>query len=139
MPPWVNDSPPGWFDARSVVLLLVMIFLAYLISPWSQMDKQERDRLALAYPPLIFVYVYLFQISLLSLGPYFHYYLGPSGVRIWKTDTDICCGFGIAFSIAIMIVQKYRGRIYGAFSLLSFCILFFGYKMPPEMNIRNMF
>jgi len=130
-----NDySIPKLFNAKSVVLFLVLCFLAYLISPRSPLEKKERDRLALVYPLLIFVYVLLFQVFLLSLNPSIHYYLGRSGAFTWRINTGICCAFGIAFSIRIIRTPGIGWRFYGAFSLLIFLLFLLGSTMPPVMS-----
>jgi hypothetical protein len=74
---WIDNSTPNLFNVKSVVLFLVLSFLAYLISPCSPLEKKERDRPVRDYPMLFFVYVLLFQVFLLSLNPYAHYYLSP--------------------------------------------------------------
>ena len=65
---YIDNSIPQLFSPKSVVLFLVLGFLAYLISPRSSLGKQERDKLALVYPALVFVYFLLFQVFLLSLS-----------------------------------------------------------------------
>jgi len=110
---WIDYSIPKLFNAKSVILLLVLIFLAYLISPRSSLDKKERDRLVLVYPLLVFVYVLLFQVFFLSLNSHVHYYLGPTGVFTWRMNTGICCAFGIAFSFRILRTPGLGWRFYG--------------------------
>ncbi len=131
---WIDYSIPRLFNAKSVALFLVLSFLAYLISPRSPLEKKEQDRLALVYPLLIFVYVLLFQILLLSLNPSVHYYLGRSGVFTWRINTGICCAFGIAFSIRILRTPEIGWRFYGVFSLLIFLLLLLGSTMPPVVS-----
>ena len=131
---WIDYSIPKLFNAKSVVLLLVLSFLAYLVSPRSPLDKKERDRLVLVYPMLVFVYVLLFQVFLLSLNPSVHYYLGRSGVFVWRINTGICCTFGIAFSIRIIRTPEIGWRFYGVFSLLIFLLFLLGSTMPPVMS-----
>jgi membrane-associated HD superfamily phosphohydrolase len=131
---WIDYSIPKLFNAKSVVLLLVLSFLAYLVSPRSPLDKKERDRLVLVYPLLIFVYVLLFQVFLLSLNPHVHYYLGPTGVFTWRMNTGICCAFGVAFSLRILRTPGLGWRFYGGFFLLIFLLLAFGSMMPPVMR-----
>ena len=131
---WIDYSIPKLFSAKSVVLFLVLSFLAYLVSPRSPLDKKERDRLVLVYPLLVFVYVLLFQVFLLSLNPHVHYYLGRSGVFTWRTNTGICCAFGVAFSFRILRTPGLGWRFYGGFFLLVFLLLALGSTMPPVMS-----
>jgi membrane-associated HD superfamily phosphohydrolase len=131
---WIDYSTPKLFNAKSVVLLLVLSFLAYLVSPRSPLDKEERNRLVLVYPLLIFVYVLLFQVFLLSLNPHVHYYLGPTGVFTWRVNTGICCAFGVAFSVRILRTPGLERRFYGALFLVIFLFLAFGSTMPPVMS-----
>ncbi len=44
---WIDYSIPELFNVKSVVLFLMLSFLAYLVSPRSALDKKERDRLVL--------------------------------------------------------------------------------------------
>jgi len=131
---WIDYSTPKFFNAKSVVLVLVLSFLAYLISSRSPLEKQERDRLALVYPLLVFVYYLLFQSFLVSLNPHIHYYLGPTGVFTWRMNSSICCAFGIAFSARILRSPEIGWRFYGAFSALIFLLLLLGGMAPPVMS-----
>ncbi len=131
---YIDNSIPQLFSAKSVVLFLVLGFLAYLISPRSPLGKQERDKLALVYPMLVFVYFLLFQVFLLSLNPSVHYYLGPSGVFVWRMNSGICCAFGIAFSIRILRTPEIGWRIYAVFWLVIFLLLLLGGMAPPVMQ-----
>ena len=131
---WIDYSIPKLFSAKSVVLLLVLSFLAYLVSPRSPLDKKERDRLVLVYPLLVFVYVLLFQVFLMSPNSHIHYYLGPMGGFTWRMNTGICCAFGIAFSFRILRTPGLGWRFYGGFFLLLFLLLAFGSMMPPVMS-----
>ena len=133
---WRDNSAPELFNAESVILLLVLIFLAYLVSPYSSLGKAERDRLVLVYPLLVFVYVFLFQVSLLSVNPFIHYYLGSKSFFTWRTNTGLCCAFGAAFSFSVLRNNNFIWRIYGGISMLLFSLLAFGYKMPMVMNVH---
>lgn len=131
---WIDYSVPKLFSAKSVVLVIVFSFLAYLVSSRSPLDKKERDKLVLVYPALVFVYVVLFQIFLLSLNPSVHYYLGRSGAFTWSVNTGICCAFGIAFSIRILRTPGVGWRLYAIFFLLMFLLLALGSLSPPIMS-----
>ena len=131
---WIDNSIPSLFNAKSVVLFLVLSFLAYLISPRSALEKKERDKLVLVYPMLIFVYVLLFQVFLLSLNPSVHFYLSPPKAFAWTMNTGICCAFGIAFSIQIIRTPETRWRIYAVFWLVIFMLLLLGGMAPPVMQ-----
>jgi hypothetical protein len=131
---WIDFSIPKLFNIKSVALFLVLSFLAYLISSRSPLSKPERDRLALVYPLLIFFYFIFFQFFLLSFNPSVHYYLGPSGVFVWRMNSGICCAFGIAFSIRILRTPEIGWRFYGVFSLLIFLLITLGSLMPPVMS-----
>jgi len=131
---WIDFSTPRLFSAKSAVLFLVLCFLAYLISPRSPLEKKERDRLVLVYPPLIFVYVLFFQVFLLSLNPSVHYYLSPPRAFAWTMNIGICCAFGIAFSIRIIRTPGNGWRIYGVISILLFLLLLLGGMAPPAMS-----
>jgi hypothetical protein len=131
---WIDHSIPKFFSGKGIVLILALGFLAFLISPLSPLEKKERDRLALVYPMLVFVYFLLFQFFLLSLNPSVHYYLGPTGVFVWRTNSDICCAFGIAFSVRILRTPEIGWRFYGLLSLLIFLLLILGSLAPPVMS-----
>jgi hypothetical protein len=131
---WIDYSIPKFFNAKSVVLILVLSFLAYLVSPRSPLDKKERDRLVIVYPLLIFVYFLLFQVFLLSLHPAFHYYLGRTGVFIWRTNSSILCAFGVAFSFRILRTPGLGWRLYGGLFLVVFLLLVLGGLTPPVMS-----
>lgn len=131
---WIDYSIPRLFNEKSAVLFLVLSFLAYLISPRSPLEKKERDRLVLVYPMMIFVYILLFQVFLLSLNPYVHYYLSPPKAIAWTMNTGICCAFGIAFSIRILRTPEIGWRIYGVISILIFLLLLLGGMAPPVMS-----
>ena len=131
---WIDNRTPQLFSAKSAVLFLVLGFLAYLISPRSSLGKQERDKLALVYPMLVFVYFLLFQVFLLSFNPSVHYYLGPSGVFVWRMNSGICCAFGIAFSIRILRTPEIGWRIYAVLLLVIFLLLLLGGMAPPVMQ-----
>jgi len=130
----IDFSISDLFNAKSAVLFLALCFLAYLISPRSPLENKERDRLALVYPLLIFVYVLLFQVFFLSLNPHVHYYLSRSGEFTWIMNTGICCAFGIVFSIRIFRTFGSGGRIYGVISMLIFLLLLLGGMSPPVMS-----
>jgi hypothetical protein len=127
---WIIRNEPELFNAKSVFLLLALSFLAYLVSPLSALEKEERKRLTLVFPLLIFVYVFLFQVSLLSVNPHVHYYLGTVTFFVWKTNTGICCAFGAGFSCSILRNKNVGSRIYGGIALLIFCLLAFRFTMP---------
>jgi membrane-associated HD superfamily phosphohydrolase len=131
---WIDNSIPSLFNAKSMVLFLVLSFLAHLVSSRSSLEKKERDRLVLVYPMLIFVYVLLFQVFLLSLNPYVHYYLSPPKAIAWTMNTGICCALGIAFSIRIYRTPGIGCRIYGVISTLIFLLLLLGGMAPPVMQ-----
>jgi hypothetical protein len=131
---WISHSEPEIFNAKSVFLLLALSFLAYLVSPLSALEKEERKRLTLVFPLLIFVYVFLFQVSLLSVNPYVHYYQGPATFFAWKTNTGICCAFGAGFSCSVLRNRNVGSRIYGGIALAIFCLLALGYTMPLMMR-----
>ncbi len=131
---WVDYSVPTFFSVKSVVLILVLGFLSFLISPLSSIENKERDKLALVYPALVFVYFLLFQVFLLSLNPSVHYYLGRSGVFNWRINSGICCAFGIAFSIRIIRTPGIGWKSYGLLSLLIYLLLILGCMMPPVMS-----
>jgi hypothetical protein len=131
---YIDNRIPHLFSAKSAVLFIVLGLLAYLISPRSPLGKPERDKLALVYPPLVFVYFLLFQVFLLSLNPSVHYYLSPSGVFVWRMNSGICCAFGIAYSIRILRTPEIGWRIYAIFWLLIFLLLLLGGMAPPVMQ-----
>jgi hypothetical protein len=131
---WIDYSIPKFFNAKSIVLLFVLCFLAYLVSPRGPLEKKERDKLELVYPALILVYVLLFQVFLLSLNPSVHYYLGRSGAFTWRTNTSICCAFGIGFSISVLRTSGMKWRLYALLFLVIFSLLALGSMAPPVMS-----
>ena len=131
---WIDYSIPQLFNAKSVVLFLVLVFLAFLVSPFSKLDKKERDRLVLVYPMLIFVYALLFQVFLLSLNAYVHYYVSPPRTFTWTMNTGICSAFGIGFSIRIIRTPEIGWQIYAIFWLVIFLFLLLGGMTPPVMQ-----
>ena len=80
---YIDYNEPRYYNPRSVFLLIVLAFLTYLVSPWSSMQRKEREGLMLVYPAIIFIYWFLFQVMQLSLDPHVHYYLGPTGLNAW--------------------------------------------------------
>jgi hypothetical protein len=121
------------------MLLIVLSFLAYLVSPFNSMRRKEQEGLLLVYPAIIFVYWLLFQVELLSLYPYVHYYLGPAKVYVWMTNSYICLTFGAAFSRAILFSPGSGRRCYGGLFLALYILLIIGcifgiFIGPPVMS-----
>lgn len=131
---WRDNSAPELFNAKSVFLLLALSFLAYLVSPLSALEKEERKRLSLVFPLLILVYVFLFQGLLLSVNHHVLNYLGTDTFFVWKTNTVICCAFGAGFSCSVLRNKNVGSRIYGGIALLVFCLLAFECTMPLTMR-----
>jgi|SRR5277367_5164867 len=119
---WIDYSIPKLYNAKSIFLLVVFLFLAFMVSSLSPLKKQEQDRLVLVYPALIFVYWLFFQMGLMSLDPHVHYYLGPTGVYTWRTNSGICYAFGAAFLFAFYEHRGLNGDFMEDFS--CFCICF---------------
>ena len=120
---WIDYSTPKLFNAKSVVLLVVFSCLAYSVSPRSAFDRTFQDRLVLFFPPVIFVYWFLFQFQLMSLDPHVHYYLSPTGYFAWMTNSSICYAFGVAFSVRLLRIRSSIARIEGVLFLLLYGLL----------------
>jgi len=133
---YIDYNEPRYYNARSVFLLIVLAFLTYLVSPWSSMQRKERKGLMLVYPAIIFVYWFLFQVMQFSFDPHVHYYLGPTGLNAWMTNSFICFTFGAAFSISIMRTPGIGRRLYGsAFLVLYLLLIVLGILFrPPVMT-----
>ena len=76
---YIDYSEPRYYSARSILLLLMLGFLLFLVSPLSSMQRKEREGLLVVYPAIILAYWLLFQVGLLSLDPHVHYYWDPTG------------------------------------------------------------
>lgn len=133
---YIDYSEPKYYSARSVVLLLVLSFLAYLVSPLNSMRRQEREGLLIVFPAIILVYWLLFQVGLLSLDPHVHYYLGPTAVYVWLTNSFICLLFGAGFSIVILRSSDAMQRTYGRWFLALYIFLMIAgiFIRPPVMS-----
>ena len=132
---WIDYSTPQFFNAKSVILLVVFSCIACLVSPLSPLERPAQDRFALFIPPAILVYWYLFQFQLMSLDPHVHYYLSPTGYFKWMTNSSICYAFGAAFSVRLLRVRTVASRIEGVLSLLLFVLLIvFRDQMRPVLQ-----
>jgi len=133
---YIDSGEPSYYSARSILLLITLCFLTYLVSPFNSMPRKEREGLLIVYPAIILVYCVLFQVRLLSLDPHVHYYLGPTGVYTWMTNSLICLSFGAAFSLAIAFSASIGGRFYGCLFLVLYILLIIGaiHSRPPVMS-----
>ena len=134
---YMDDGEPRYFSIKSILLLILMGWLVYLISPLNSMARKERAELLLVYPALIIVYWVTFQVRLLSLDPHVSYYLGPDGLYVWITNSCICLGFGAAFCVAILFGPGRARRVYGAVFLTLFLLLLTSHLVwrPPVMSL----
>src|SRR4051812_41486292 len=96
---WMDYRIVKWFDAKTLVLLAVLGFLAYLVSRRSPLVEQERDRLALAYPFLLLVYSYSFAL-------YLGYHDGNRLSFASTLNAIIVNAFGIGFSIRVLRIPE---------------------------------
>ena len=132
---WIDYSTPQFFNAKSVILVLVFSCLAFMVSPLSPLERLSQDRLALFLPPAILIYWYLFQFQLMSLNPHIHYYLSPTGYFKWMTNSSICYAFGVAFSVRLLRVRTAGFRIEGVLFLFIFAFLIvFRDEMRPALQ-----
>jgi len=133
---YIDYNEPRYYSARSILLLLVLGFLAYLVSPLSSMQRKEREGLLVVYPAIILAYWLLFQVGMLSLDPHVHYYLGPTGVYVWMTNSFICMLSGAGFSCALLRSTDPGRRSYGrCFLALYILLLIAGILLrPPTMS-----
>lgn len=133
---YIDYGEPKYYSARSILLLIVLGFLVYLVSPLNSMRRKEREGLLLVYPAIIFVYWLIFQVRLLSLAPHVHFYLGPTGGYAWMTNSFICLSFGAAFSLAILWSPGIGRRCYGGLFLALYILLIIGgiLTRPPVMS-----
>ncbi len=131
-----DRSEAKYYNSRSILLLLVLCFLAYLVSPLNSMQRMEREGLLVVYPAIILAYWFLFQVGMLSLEPGVHYYLGPNGVYVWMTNSFICMLFGLAFSIAILRSSDPGRRSYGRLFLALYILFIIAGILlrPPAMS-----
>jgi hypothetical protein len=134
---FIGDSEPGYYNARTILLLIALVVMAHLISPVNPMARKERQGLVMIYPAIIFVYWILFQFKLISLNPFVHYYLGPSQAHAWVTNSFLCFAFGAAFSVVILLAPGIGRRLYGgAFLALYLFLLVTGLSFrPPVMSL----
>jgi hypothetical protein len=123
---YIDYSKLRVYDGKSILLLIVLTFLAYLVSPFNSMRRKEQEGLLAVYPAIIFVYWWIFQANLLSLDPYVHYHFGSSGVFAWTTNSYICLTFGAAFSRAILFLPGGARRCYGGLLLALYILLIVG-------------
>jgi hypothetical protein len=132
----IDSGEPSYYSARSILLLLTLCLLTYLVSSFNSMQRKEREGLLLVYPAIILIYWVLFQVRLLSLDPHVHYYLGPTGVYTWMTNSLICLSFGAAFSLAIALSAGIGRRFYGSLFLVLYVLLIIGaiHSRPPVMS-----
>jgi hypothetical protein len=131
---WIDYSTPQFFNAKSVVLVLVFSCVAFMVSPLSPLKRTSQDRVALFIPLAILVYWYLFQFQLMSLDPHVHYYLSPTGYFKWMTNSSICYAFGVAFSFRLLRVRTRASRIEGVLFLVLYGFLIvFRDQMRPAM------
>jgi hypothetical protein len=114
---------PRFINAKGIFLLILLGFLAYLVSPLNPMSKKERHYLLLVYPALIIVYWFLVYVKMLSLTPYVHYLLDPSEGGVWLVNSLICLVFGAAFSSVIALSGGIVRRCYGIMFLVTFIYL----------------
>ena len=100
------------------------------------MRRQEREGLLVVYPAIILVYWFMFQVGLLSLDPSVHYYLGPTAVYVWMTNSFICLLFGAGFSLAILRSADPKRRFYGRWFLAVYILLIVAGILlrPPVMS-----
>jgi hypothetical protein len=129
---YVNYRDLRLCNGTSIVLLIVLSFLAYLVSPQNSMRRTEQDGLLLVYPAIVAVYWFIFLAKRLCLDPVVHY--GGTGVFVWATNSIICLVFGAAFSIGILRSPIPGRRFYGACYLALYVLLSIGFKLfvyPP--------
>ena len=133
---YIDFGKPSYYSARSTLLLVMLCFLAYLVSPFNPMQRKERQGLLLVYPAIIFIYWVMFQVRLMSLDPHVHHHLGLTGVYSWMTNSFICLSFGAAFSLAIFFTPGIGRRCYGGLFLALYLLLIFGGSLirPPVMS-----
>jgi hypothetical protein len=133
---YANYAEFRLYNGKSILLLMVLSFLAYLVSPLNSMRRKEQEGLLLVYPALILVYWWIFQVCQLSLDPHVHYYLGPTKVYAWMTNSYICLTFGAAFSRAILFSPGIGRRCYGGLFLALYILLLMGATLirPPMMT-----
>ncbi len=123
-------------NAKGIFLLILLGFLAYLVSPLNPMGKKERRNLLLVYPALLIVCWFLIFVRMLSLSPHVHYYLDPDAGGAWVANSLICLVFGAAFSSVIALSGGIARRCYGIMFLVTFIYLIVTLTLhrPPMMR-----
>jgi hypothetical protein len=123
-------------NAKGFFLLILLGFLAYLVSPLNPMSKKERHQLLLVYPALIIVYWFLIFVKMLSLTPTVHYLLDPDAGGVWVTGSLICLVFGAAFSSVIALSGGIAPRCYGIMFLVTFIYLIVTLTLHRPLMMR---
>jgi hypothetical protein len=116
-------GPGDYYNARSIALFLLLTAMAALAWPCGPGDRKERDDLLLIYPLLVFAYWFLFQLLRLSLVPGQRFLANEGGGLVWLTNSLICLGFGVIFSVGILCQHGVWRRLYGGLFTGVFAML----------------
>lgn len=136
---------PRLVDGRTFMLLLSLGFLAYALCPSCHWLKPRFKRLAgLALPPAVLLSWFTFQRELLFTDDMSQaFYRSMYGEAAWKLNSAILVAFGIGFSLRAVRTADKCERVYGAFFILAFLPLLFGFSflrpVGPTSGLRGRF
>jgi HEAT repeat protein len=117
-------------DGRTILLIILLTFLAYLLRLGSQWPRPKAKRfLALATPLMILLCWFVLQREMLFTDRMSRaFYRSIYGDTVWRLNSAILIAFGIAFSLRVFRGENKHQKVYGSICLLAFLPLLIGFR-----------
>jgi hypothetical protein len=130
---FIDRRPPEFLNATTGYLLIVLSVLAYLMSPFCNLSRNSKDRVAIWSLVGVFVWWFIFQHHLVSLRPGITYYMSAHRVFSWTLNSGICFAFGEAYGIHLLRSASMFGRLFGILGTLLYGVLILELLLSPSM------
>jgi hypothetical protein len=124
------------FNARSFLLLGSFVMLAALVWWRGVLPRDERAGLLTVCPLLVFCCWILFQPGQFSFVPGQWYSAGMDAFVAWRTNHWICLGFGVVYSVAVLLLPGFWRRCWGGVFLVLFLALACSNKFQFWLSYR---